>query len=312
MKINTVAIIGVGAVGSYFLWGLSEKFGENLWVVAEGARKERLQEDGICINGTVFHPCIRTPEEAFGADLILVAVKYDGLSSAVEEIKRMTAEHTVIMSLLNGVDSEEIIGREIGSGHVIPSLIKIASRRVGSQVTFDPEMTFGVSFGETDGNRCEVRVKAIAEAFDGTPLHYRISEDILREIWYKFAFNVSMNLPQAIINCGIGAYVDSEHVAHLRVCLRNEVAAIAAVKGIDIAEWSDLEKMKHPAPPQARYSTLQDLDEGRHTEIEMFSGAVVRMGRELGIPTPYNDFAYHAIKALEEKNDGKFDYSSEQ
>lgn len=61
--------------------------------------------------------------------------------------------------------------------------------------------------------------------------------------------------------------------------------------------------------PSARYSTLQDLDAGRHTEIEMFSGALIRMGRELGIPTPYNEFAYHMIKALEEKNDGRFDYS---
>ena len=61
--------------------------------------------------------------------------------------------------------------------------------------------------------------------------------------------------------------------------------------------------------PSARYSTLQDLDAGRHTEIDMFSGALIRMGKELGIPTPYNEFAYHMIKALEEKNDGKFDYT---
>ena len=59
---------------------------------------------------------------------------------------------------------------------------------------------------------------------------------------------------------------------------------------------------------RARYSTLQDLDAGRHTEVDMFAGAVVRMGRELGIPAPYNEFTYHMIKALEEKNDGKFDY----
>ena len=56
-------------------------------------------------------------------------------------------------------------------------------------------------------------------------------------------------------------------------------------------------------------STLQDRDAGRHTEIDMFSGALIRMGKELGIPTPYNEFAYHMIKALEEKNDGKFDYT---
>ena len=65
-------------------------------------------------------------------------------------------------------------------------------------------------------------------------------------------------------------------------------------------------------PASARYSTLQDLDAGRHTEIDMFSGALIRMGKELGIPVPYNEYTYHMIKALEEKNDGKFDYSGEK
>mgnify|MGYP000331903451 CR=1 FL=1 len=60
-----------------------------------------------------------------------------------------------------------------------------------------------------------------------------------------------------------------------------------------------------------RYSTLQDLDAGRHTEIDMFSGALMAMGKELGIPTPYNEYTYHIIKALEEKNDGLFDYSGQ-
>lgn len=58
----------------------------------------------------------------------------------------------------------------------------------------------------------------------------------------------------------------------------------------------------------ARYSTLQDLDAKRHTEIDMFAGIIVEMGKELGIATPYNEFAYNVIKAIEEKNDGKFDY----
>ena len=60
--------------------------------------------------------------------------------------------------------------------------------------------------------------------------------------------------------------------------------------------------------PAVRHSTLQDLDAHRHTEIDMLCGRMVEMGKELGIPTPYNAFAYHVIKALEEKNDGKFDY----
>ena len=89
------------------------------------------------------------------------------------------------------------------------------------------------------------------------------------------------------------------------------IKAIAAAKGIDIRKADDSSSHGSAVPPSARYSTLQDLDAGRHTEIDMFSGALIRMGKELGIPTPYNEYTYHIIKALEEKNDGKFDYQKD-
>ena len=85
--------------------------------------------------------------------------------------------------------------------------------------------------------------------------------------------------------------------------------AIAAAKGIDLSIVDKNSGRGSAVPPDARYSTLQDIDAGRHTEIDMFSGALMRMGKELGIPTPYNEYTYHMIKALEEKNDGLFDYS---
>ena len=88
--------------------------------------------------------------------------------------------------------------------------------------------------------------------------------------------------------------------------LRRELETIAASKGIDLAGYAS---KGCTVMPGTRYSTLQDLDAGRHTEIDMFSGALVRMGRELDILVPYNEYTYHMIKALEEKNDGRFDYS---
>lgn len=91
--------------------------------------------------------------------------------------------------------------------------------------------------------------------------------------------------------------------------LRHELETIALVKGIDMRKTEASSGHGSTVPASARYSTLQDLDAGRHTEIDMFSGALMRMGKELGIPTPYNEYTYHMIKAMEEKNDGKFDYS---
>ena len=93
----------------------------------------------------------------------------------------------------------------------------------------------------------------------------------------------------------MGAYRDSEHVAFLRDRLREEVDRIAEKKGIDFDKADTSSTFGSKVRDRARYSTLQDLDAGRHTEVDMFAGAVVRMGRELGIPTPYNEFTYHMV-----------------
>lgn len=312
MEIQSVAILGAGAVGSYFIWGLSEKLGDRLWIIADGERKKRLEMSGIKINGKRYPLHVRTPKEAKGVDLLLVATKYGALPEVLDEIREIVSEHTVVMSLLNGVDSEEIIGSGIGMEHVVYSLMKIASRRVGDEITFHVPSTLGLYYGEIDRSTPSGRMRAIARLLEDTPLRYQMCGNILQEIWYKFAFNVSFNLPQAIVGCGVGAYVYSEHMAVLKKRLRSEVSAVAAAKGIDIAELSDLEKMEHPSAPASRYSTLQDLDSGRHTEIEMFAGTVIRLGREYGIPTPYNEFAYRVILAMEEKNDGRFDFHEQR
>ena len=84
-----------------------------------------------------------------------------------------------------------------------------------------------------------------------------------------------------------------------------EVVAVAEEKGIDIHDADAPAARNSGVLPDARYSTLQGLDAHRPTEIDMFSGALIRMGKELGIEVPFNEFAFHAIKALEEKNCGK-------
>ena len=308
MKIQSVAILGAGAVGSYIIWGLSKKDNIRLGVIAEGNRARRLKESGCAINGAVYRPEVWTPQEAQGVDLLVVALKYGSLPGALESIKTAVGSNTVVMSLMNGVDSEEIIGEVIDPSQIVHSLIKVASERKGNQVVFDPETTIGIVYGEADLSRGTGRIEALNDLFAGTGLHYRATDVILTEIWSKFRLNVPNNQAQAMVGCGVGAYRDSVHVAFLRDRLREEVDRIAEKKGIDFDKADTSSTFGSKVRDRARYSTLQDLDAGRHTEVDMFAGAVVRMGRELGIPTPYNEFTYHMIKALEEKNDGKFDY----
>lgn len=312
MKIQSVAVLGAGAVGSYVIWGLSHKKDIRLGVIAEGERAERLKKDGCRINDEVYRPEVWSPQEAKDVDLLIVSLKYGSLPGALESIKTIVGEHTTVMSLMNGVDSEELIAEQVGDDRVLRSLIKVASHKEENGYYFNPETTLGIIFGELAAPFDSERVHAIESIFADTGIHFRSTEFIREEIWGKFRLNVCNNLPQAILGAGVGCYSDSTHMKAISDGLRRELEQIALAKGIDMSKMAGTSGRGSAVPASARYSTLQDLDAGRHTEIDMFSGALMRMGEELGIPTPYNEYTYHMIKALEEKNDGLFDYQGER
>jgi len=305
MKINKVALLGAGAVGAYFIWGLSEKMGDDFCVVAKGERKQRLEKNGIIINGKQYSLNVKEPQEVKDLDLLLVSSKQDALPDMLDDIKCMVSDNTMVMSLLNGVTSEEIIGSAIGMEHILYSVMRIASVRIGNEITFNPDITAGVFVGEKGITEKTERVQAVEDLFADSDVRFTFVEDIIRDMWMKYAGNISQNLPQAVLGVGYGAYSDSTHVHAIASALWKEVAAVAKAKGISIAEEFQLFV---GAKPQARFSTLQDLDAKRHTEIDIFAGEMVRMGKEFGIEVPYCEYTWHLIKALEEKNDGKFEY----
>ena len=308
MTIKKAAVIGAGAVGGYLISSLSAKLGENLYVIAKGERGERLMRDGLMVNGIRYDLNVKAPEEARDADVLFVTLKYQALDAALPDIEALVGEHTAVVSLMNGIDSEEIIGGRIGMEHMIYSLVRISSTRTGNSMEFEiPSGYNGIYLGMPGKKPLEdERIAAIAELFKNTPINLHLSEDILFDIWEKFALNISRNLPQAVIDVGAGAYDDSVYLKDVENKLRDEVVKIAAAKGIKLLPNNKVGAYT----PSQKYSTLQDILAGRKTEIDMFCGALMKMGRELGIPTPYSEFIFDFIKCLEEKAEGKFDYSA--
>lgn len=302
-----IALMGAGAVGAYFIQGLCDLMGDDFFLIADGSRKERLEKNGVNINDMVYKPIVKTPKEARGVDYLLIATKYTALESCLDDIETIVTDKTTVLSLLNGVDSEEVIAERIGKEHIIYSFMKIASMNVDGKIKFDLNVTKGIYLGEIGTKEISDREKALIDIFEMTNIKYVHCEDIILEMWKKYALNICRNLPQAVVAVGVGAYDDSEHLAYICEMMREEVHSVAQAKGIPLIV-QDYLPARVKTEDAARYSTLQDLDAGRHTEIDIFSGRLVEMGKELGIPTPFNDMCYHLIKTLEEKNDGKFNY----
>ena len=296
MKIETVAILGAGAIGSYFIYGFSAAPDIDFCLIAKGERKERLEKEGLCINDKIYKPKVKTPEEAKGVDL---------LHDALEDIRTVVAPHTTVLSLLNGIDSEEMIGTVIDPARIAYSLMRINSERKGNSVTFNAEKTPGLFVGEKDSREESERLLAIRELLAKTPLRYHFCEDIISEQWLKFTLNIAYNLPQAVLGTGYASYFDSEHVGFIRDRLEAEARKVAAAYGIS---YGPLENARPRWLERARFSTLQDLEAKRHTEIDMFCKVLMEKAAAKGLEVPFAEYTYHAIKALEEKNDGKFDY----
>ena len=304
MKMERVALLGAGAIGAYIVWGMAEALGERFCVVARGERKARLEQQGLIINDEPHKFPVKTPEEARGADLLFVACKQDKLAEALEDIRAVTDENTTVISLLNGITSEEIIGGAIGMEHVLPGFIRLSSCKQGNRVTFSPELAVGVCVGERDG-QTSPRMLAVKELMDGTGALCNLSSDITLDMWMKYAGNVANNLPQAMLAVGGKAFADSTHLQRLAELLWKEVYSVARGMGVPLREKVVIFR---DTAPRARYSTLQDLDAKRPTEIESLAGDLIRMAAQLGLAVPCIEFTYHMIKALEEKNRGMFDY----
>lgn len=300
MEFRTAALIGAGAVGAFFIRGLSRTLGDSFCVIAKGERTVRLRNDGLVINGEQIFPNVCSAEEAAGADLILVATKYSGLPGILDDLRHMTAPHTVIVSTLNGVDSEEIIAQAVGADHLLHAYMIIASQRVENRIDYNLDAA-GLIFGETQTPEMTPRAAALDRLLTEAGISHRFTDEIRREQWQKFALNMGNNLPQAILNVGYEAYVDSDHVRFLHDRLFDETIRVAAALGIEVR----YDENRHGrVRPEARFSTLQDLDAGRRTEIDMFAGVLMKKAAEAGIDVPYTTYTYHAIRALEEKNEG--------
>lgn len=308
--ITKTALIGLGAIGSYLASHLQTVLGDNLRIIAGGARKERLERDGIVVNGSRRYFHVVDPAEDCGGDypqLAIIITKISGLSQALEDIKNQIGPHTIIMAPLNGVEKEDIVAGFYGWDNLLYSLTRVSVVMKDGEVSFN-DASAQMEFGEKHNETLSPRVQAVKALFESAGIKSVVPEDMERAIWLKYMCNVSENQSAAVLGIPFGAWNVSDDANWIRDALAREVAAVAAKKGVRITE-EDIEtqarRLKN-VPTANKPSTLQDLEAGRKTEVDMFAGTMMRLGKQYGVPTPYNELFYHAIRVLEQKNDGMF------
>ena len=298
---ETVSIMGAGAMGAFYASKFSDMNEDCISLMASGERYERLKREGIVINNKRYLlPVIKPDDIVPPADLVIMAVKNHHLHDAIQEMGNRIGEKTVIISVMNGIDSEEQIGAVYGMDKVLYAVaVGIDALREGNAMTYTTQGK--LFFGEARNTVLTERVKRIQSLFDRAEIVYKTPDDMIRILWWKFMINVGINQTSAVMRAPYGVFQTSPEAQDVMDSAMREVTAIAEaakirISGEDIENWySFLSQLS----PDGKTSMLQDVEAKRKTEVEIFSGKMIELGKSYGIPTPVNQTLYRIIKVIE-------------
>lgn len=300
MEIKTVTMIGVGAVGAVIASKLTKFLGkENVECLADGERKTRYERDGIFINGEKQDFNFVESKNAKKSDLIIIATKNLQLGEALKMMENAYGENTLILSLLNGIQSERDIAKVYGEENVLYSfVISLNSIHVGSKIECS---NFGtLVFGEKDNSKTE-RVAALEKLFSLSGIKFKNPENIHLEMWKKFLINTVFNTLSAITRSPYGGFRLGV-MQNLARKVGSEVIKVANAENVPLTfeMLEDDIKLMCSHDPHGKTSMLQDVEAGRKSENAWFCGTVANLAEKHGIAVPFCEFLRDLIEGTEE------------
>ncbi len=301
--IRNVSIVGAGAMGAAYAAMFSDAAGFAVSFVARGERYERLKNRTFCVNERLYRfPVVHADKIAQPADLVLVALKHHHLDDAVADIAALAGGDSAIVSVMNGLESEQIIAAACGMDKLVYAIaVGIDAVHENGRFTFaNPgKIVFGPLADGGQGPRLE----RIQEALNRAGIDNQIPVDIMRAMWWKFMVNVGINQASAVLRAPYHVFQSSADARALMRALMAEVVAIAGRAGIDLTpkdldEWSPV---LMGLSPGGKTSMLQDVEAERKTEVEIFAGKVIDLGSRYGVPTPVNATIKSIIRVMESR-----------
>ncbi|MGC9976260.1 MAG: 2-dehydropantoate 2-reductase [Syntrophales bacterium] len=300
-SIETISIIGAGALGAAYGGLFYDMDMRSVSFVAGGKRFERLRKEGLIVNGKhYFIPVVLPGDLSAPADLVIVAVKHHHLDDVILDMRNRVGAETTIISVMNGIESEERLGAVYGIEKVLYAVsVGIDALREGNRVKYTNQGK--IFFGEARHAFLTDRVKRIQALFDKAGIIYETPPDMMRVMWWKFMINVGINQASAILRAPFAVFQTSGEARNLMESAMWEVIRLSEKAEVNLTE-DDVRRFNEILPdlnPQGKTSMLQDVEAGRKTEVEMFAGKVIALGRQYDVPTPVNQRLFYLIKEIE-------------
>lgn len=289
-RIKNVAVIGLGAMGAGYAWQIKKNNKEAvLYAVVKNAG--RYKENPVFVNGEEFSVEYNTYEDLshVSMDLIIVAVKSYNLQDVISHMGTLIGENTIILSLLNGLTSEEKLIQAFGSEHVLYATVTGAdANRKENLVTFNKSGC--LYFGEKRNEIRSERVQAVAEFLEASNIPYQVPENMEYKLWEKFLVNIGCNQTSTAYQMNYEQLRNSLEAMEVMRGAQREVIALANHFGIALSEQNikDWEKDLIGLTPEGRSSMLQDYWQGRQLETDILGDTVIELSKKSGISVPVN------------------------
>ena len=297
-----IAVVGPGGLGGRYGVILAQA-GEEVSLIARGAHLRAIREKGLTLRDgdvdvTVEIPATDDPSEVGPVDLVLFCVKTYDLGAAAEQTRPMVGDDTMVLTVLNGVDSVERLARILGKDCVIAGATYAGGIKVEPGVVAYGGVRADLMFGEPEGGESE-RTERLLETFEKAGLPAELRTDMPVVQWEKFVAICGTGGVLTLLRLPMGPTFDCPESGELFLGVMKEIEALARARGVALSEGSAVrryEYFKENADRSTRSSTLMDLEAGRRLELESLAGTAVRLGKELGVPTPLNEVVYAALK----------------
>ena len=297
--IRTVGIIGAGSVGSALMYEMYKRDPENVYLLATGARAERLNEKGISVNNEVFHPTVYSdPSQDIHIDLLILAAKTYSMDSVIKDIRPLIDRDTILLPIENGITTSTLLEKEFPENRVFYGVVlRTDAHRMSRRVYY---RTLGeMQIGYADNHDPKPEVIEAYERLKELGINVKVYEDMRRAKWRKWMLNTGASQTAVEVQAECGFFGQVEEVRELMKMLMDEILELAWAEGVNLTEEDrdDIIEILVNFPPDKKMSMLQDYEAGRTLEIDEYAGEVVRLGKKHGIPTPANEILYLAITA---------------
>lgn len=301
-----IAILGAGGVGGYFGGRLAQA-GHPVVFVARGAHLDAIRRDGLRVESLAGDFVVRPAEatdrtESVGqVDAVLVCVKSWQLPEAVVALRPLLGPQSFVVPLLNSVEAADQLASGVGGERVLGGLCRLVSYVAGPGRIRHAGLQPSIEFGERDRTSSK-RTAALHAAFaSAAGLEAAVSGDIDAAVWEKFLFIAPFGGVGAVTRAAAGQFRQVPETRAMLKAAMEEVALLARARGVRLRADA-LERtlrFTDALPEDATASMQRDILEGRPSELEAQTGAVVRLGRAAGLPVPVNECIYRSLLPAE-------------